>query len=101
MSTRTKARALFEKELGAMTFGAFLTAVRLNVDLSQAELAKRLKVSGSMICDIEKGRVVVSPALAMKIARLGQFPEDLAVKYCLQDQLQKAKIRMKVSVRAA
>lgn len=87
--------------MGPMTFGAFLTAVRANMNLSQAELARRVKVSRSMICDIEKGRVLVSPALAMKIAKVGSFPQDLAIKFCLQDQLQRAKIKMTVDVKAA
>ncbi|MBI4404788.1 MAG: helix-turn-helix transcriptional regulator [Deltaproteobacteria bacterium] len=84
-----------------MTFGTFLTAARLSMDLTQAELARKLKVSRSMICDIEKGRVLVSPALATKIARLAGFPEKFAVKYCLQDQLRKAKIKMNVLIEAA
>ncbi len=101
MNTRTKASDFFERELGPMTFGAFLTGARLAMDLSQSELARRLKVSRSMICDIEKGRVLVSPTLAVKIARIAKFPQKMAVKYCLQDQLRKAKIKMSVSVDAA
>ena len=93
-----KASTFFENEMGPMTFGAFLTAARLSMDLSQAELARRLKVSRSMICDIEKGRVIVSPALAIKIAKLAGFPEKFAVKYCLQDQLRKANIKLDVEV---
>ncbi len=84
-----------------MTFGAFLTAVRVNMGHSQVELARRLKVSRSMICDIEKGRVLVSPALAVKIAKIGAFPQDLAIKFCLEDQLRRLKIHMKLEVRAA
>jgi len=94
----TKAADFFEKEMGLMTFGTFLTAVRSNLGLSQTELARRLKVSRSMVCDIEKGRVVVSPKLAVKIARIGKFPEKMAVKFCLQDQLRRAKISMNVEI---
>lgn len=101
MTTKLRADTFFEKEMGPMTFGAFLTSVRTMLDLSQAELARRLKVSRSMICDIEKGRVLVSPTLAIKIAKLGGFPEKFAVKHCLQDQLRRAKIKMTVEVEAA
>lgn len=66
--------------------------VRHSMSISEADLACKRKVSRSMICDIEKGRVLVSPALAMKIARIGKFPEDMAIKYCLEDQLKKAEI---------
>jgi DNA-binding XRE family transcriptional regulator len=69
----TKAKTFFEKNLGPMTFGTFLTGMRTTLDMSQSELAKKLKVSRSMICDIEKGRVFVAPTLA--------------IKYCLQDLL--------------
>ncbi len=101
MSTKVRALEFFKKEMGPMTFGMFLTAIRTNMNLSQTMLARRLKVSRSMICDIEKGRVAVSPALAVKIARAGKFPEELAVKYCLQDQLKCAKIHMHIELKAA
>ncbi len=95
------AQDFFEKELGPMTFGTFLTAARISLCLSQVELAKKLKVSRSMVCDIEKGRVMVSVTLAAKIARIGGFPELLAVKYCLQDQLRKAKVALELELKAA
>ncbi len=95
------ATTFFEKNMGPMTFGAFVTGMRTTIELTQSDLAKKLKVQRSMICDIEKGRVLVSPALAVKIARVGKFPEDLAVKYCLQDQLRKAKVNMTIEVEAA
>ncbi len=97
----TKAKAFFDKQMGPMTFGIFVAGMRTTTGLSQSELARKLKVSRSMICDVEKGRVIVSPALAVKIAKIGGFPENLAVKYCLQDQLTKAKVKMTVEVEAA
>jgi len=101
MSTKNRARYVFEKEMGPMTFGTFLTSVRTTNNMTQIELAKKLKVRRSMICDIEKGRVLVSPTLAVKIARIGGFPETLAVKYCLQDQLRKAGIDLDIELKAA
>ena len=88
-----RASTFMNKERGPMTFGAFLSGVRTSMDLTQSELASRLKVSRAMICDIEKGRVAVSPTLASRIAREGGFPETLAIKYCVEDQLRRAKIR--------
>jgi transcriptional regulator with XRE-family HTH domain len=101
MTIKNSAKSFLENELGPMTFGQFLIAVRTNLEISQADFARKLKVSRSMICDIEKGRVLVSPALAVKIAKLGNFPEDLAVKYCLQDQLRRAKIKLNIHISAA
>ncbi|MFI5304457.1 MAG: helix-turn-helix transcriptional regulator [Nitrospiria bacterium] len=95
------AKEFIERNFGPMTFGKFLVSVRLNMDMSQTELAKRLKVTRSRICDIEKGRILVSPGFAGKIAKLGGFPEKLAIKYCLQDQLRKANIKYDVNLDAA
>lgn len=94
----TSASDFFQKEMGPMTFATFLTAARLSLDITQAELARRLDVSRSMICDIEKGRVLVSPSLAVKIAKMAGFPSKFAVKYCLQDMLRRAKIKMQIDV---
>lgn len=96
-----KAKEFFENKLGPMTFGTFLTAIRTNTGLSQSELARKLKVSRSMICDIEKGRINVSPSLAIKIAKIGKFPKNMAIKYCLQDLLRRAKIAMYVEIKDA
>lgn len=101
MSTKFKATEFFERELGPMTFGAFLSSVRELLNLTQAALARKLKVSRSMICDIEKGRVLVSPSLAHKIAKIAGFPAKFAIKYCLQDQLRKANLKMNVYIKAA
>lgn len=101
MTTKIRAIDFFEKEMGPITFGAFLIAIRTNLNMSQSDLARKLKVNRSMVCDIEKGRVMVSPKLAVKIARVGGFPEELAIKYCLQDQLRKAKIKLIVELLAA
>ena len=101
MSTNVRVCDFLEKDLGPITFGTFLTAVRAMYDFSQSDLARKLKVRRSMICDIEKGRVLVSPTLAVRIARIGGFPESLAVQYCLQDQLRKARIDYKVTLLAA
>jgi transcriptional regulator with XRE-family HTH domain len=97
----TKAKEFFQREMGAMTFGTFLTGARTSLDLTQAQLARKLGVSRSMVCDIEKSRVLVSPALAVRIAHLAGFPPKFAVKYCLLDQLRRAKIKMKLRVEAA
>lgn len=98
MSTKKRASLVFEKEIGAATFGTFLRAARVSMDATQAEMAKTLGVSKSVICDIEKGRQLVSPTLAYKIARKAGLSEKLAIKLCLQDQLKKAKISLAVDV---
>tara|TARA_B100001248_G_scaffold262722_1_gene261580 strand:- start:19308 stop:19616 length:309 start_codon:yes stop_codon:yes gene_type:complete len=102
MTTNKKASSLLKKEVGPLTFGTFLRSARTAMGLTQAEMAVKLgkEFSKSIICDIEKGRQLVSPKLAVKIAKKAGLSEQLAVKLCLQDQLNKAKIKMKVEVAA-
>ena len=78
-----------------------MVAARTSMDLTQAQMGKLFGVSKTMVCDIEKGRQSVSPKLAYKIARKAQLSEQLAVMLCLQDQLNRAKIKMTVSVEKA
>ncbi len=102
MSTsRARVTEFLSRETGPMTFGKFVIAARALLGLSQSELARKLKVSRSMICDIEKGRTLVSIALAARIAKIAGFPADFAVTYAVLDQLRKAKLKMKVEVKAA
>ena len=93
--------ALLEKDLGPLTFGGFLRGARSAKDLSQAAMARLLNLSRSTLCDIEKGRHLVSPALAAKIANACGLSEELAVRAALQDQVNKAKLKMKVADEAA
>ncbi|MBI3535832.1 MAG: helix-turn-helix transcriptional regulator [Deltaproteobacteria bacterium] len=92
---------LLKNELGSPTFGGFLCGARASKDLSQVDMAQMLGISRSTLCDIEKGRHFVSAALAAQIARKCGFSEKIAVKAALQDQLRKARLKMRVEVLAA
>lgn len=99
MTTRKRAADAFRKALGPLSFGAFLRAARASLDLTQTEMAQRLGVTKSSICDIEKGRQPVSPALASEIATRAGLSKKLAVKLALQDSLKKAGIDYEVTLR--
>lgn len=101
MSTDKRVLSVIEKDIGPLTFGMFLRAARTSKDLSQAEMARFLGISRGTLCDIEKGRQLVSPTLAAKIAKKAGLSTTIAVKACLQDQLDKAKIKMTVDLRAS
>lgn len=88
------------RPVGPLTFGMFLRAARAALGLSQVEMAKELGISRGTLCDIEKSRQLVSPALAVKIAKKAGLSKALAVKACLQDQLDKANIKMTVELSA-
>lgn len=94
----TDARVYLEKKLGPFTFAMFTRAMRTNKDMTQKEFAKFLGMAPGTLCDIEKGRQLVSPALAKKIAKKLKMPEKLAVQASLQDQLRKAKIKYTVEL---
>ncbi len=90
-------RAL-EKELGPISFGGFLRGARASKDLSQVAMAKMLGIKKSTLCDIERGRQLVSPSLAAKIARKCRLSVQVAVEAALQDQLRKAKLAFTVNL---
>jgi transcriptional regulator with XRE-family HTH domain len=70
-------------------------------ELSQTEFAEMLGVSRSHICDVEKGRKVVSPERAAKWAKILGYSDIQFVRLALQDQLDKAGVKMSVKVEAA
>jgi transcriptional regulator with XRE-family HTH domain len=84
-----------------LSFGGLLESIRLGEEASQDSFAKRLGISKSHLCDIEKGRKVVSPGRAARFARiLGRSGEQF-VRLSLQELLDEAGLKMKVNVAAA
>jgi DNA-binding XRE family transcriptional regulator len=92
---------IFEREFGPLSFGIFFSAARSSMELTQAEMARKLGLARGTVCDIEKGRQLVSPAFAAKVAKKAGLSVELAVQTCLQDQLNKHKIKLHVKVEAA
>src|SRR5271157_4997397 len=89
---------MLERSRGPITFGMFLRAARTSMDLTQAEMARRLAIARGTLCDIEKGRQLVSTALAAKVARKAGLSEALAISACLQDQITKARLHFTVTL---
>jgi len=87
---------LLEKKIGPLTFGMFLRVARNSLGLSQVAMAKQLGVARGTLCDIEKGRQLVSVALAVKVAKKAGLSIEVAVEACLQDQVNKARINKRV-----
>ena len=101
MSTNKRLLDSIGKDIGTITFGMFLLAARTSKDMTQAEMARFLGVSRGTLCDLEKGRQLVSPTLATKIAKKAGLSTTIAVRACLQDQLDKAKIKLVVDLKAS
>lgn len=96
--TTKLARTVLESMTGAYTFAMFMRSSRTTLDLSQVEMAKKLGITRSSLCDVEQGRVLVSAATAVKYAKKVGFSQLVALEACIQDQLRKAHLHYDVTL---
>lgn len=82
-----------KKELG---IALFLKSHRLGEEFTQSQMAKLLGVSKQRLSDIENSRGIVSIKLCQKFAKKLDLPAEWLVKLALQDQINKAKLSLKV-----
>ncbi len=104
MSTRRKSRAVrFLEDVAGrpLTLGGFLESIRLGEEMSQVDFAEKLGISASHLCDIEKGRKVVSPERAARFANILGRSEQQFVRLALQELVDVAGLRMRVDVAVA
>ena len=98
MSTKNIGIAEIENELGPLTFGRLLQAHRLGEEITQVQFAKKLSLSKQSLNDLESGRKNPTIRRAMSLAKkIGLLPE-LVVQVVLQDQVNKEKLKLLVSV---
>lgn len=100
MTTRSLTKKL-EAELGPMTFGMFLRGSRTMLNLTQQEMADKLGMARGTLCDIEKGRQLVSVELANRIAKQAGLSAIVAIEVCLNDQLRKSKLKYHVKLKVS
>ncbi len=104
MSTKKKSRAVkFLEKLrgGPLSFGRMLESLRLADEISQVDLATRMKISRAQVCDIEKGRRLVSPERAAVFAKVLGYSVEQFVSVALEDQLRQAGLKFTVDLKAA
>lgn len=103
MSTKKSSTRKFLENLtgGPVTLGKLLEALRIGEELSQADFAKKLRISRSHLNDIEKGNKSVSPERAARFARALGHSEERFVELALQSIVDEAGLRMKVQVEVA
>lgn len=102
MSTKNDSRVFFESLRGGpLTFGRLLHSLRTADELTQTELAKKVKVSKGLICDIEKGRRDATIELASKLAKIMGYPPETFISVLLEEQIKKAKLNFKVTLEKA
>lgn len=104
MNTKKKSKSMqfLEKVTGRpLTLGSLLESIRLADEISQITFAKKLRISPSHLCDIEKHRKVVSPERAAKFAKvLGYSPEQF-VRLALQEMLDQAGLPFTIELKSA
>jgi transcriptional regulator with XRE-family HTH domain len=86
---------------GPLTLGRAMESIRKVEELSQDACARKLGVSKSHLCDVEKGRKTVSPERAAKWARALGYPESVLVRLAIQSELDAAGLKYKVEIEAA
>jgi transcriptional regulator with XRE-family HTH domain len=106
MTTRTTklgvdAEEYLEKLSGPLTLGRVIRATREGEEMSQQDFAAKLGLSKSHLCDIEKGRKVVSPERAAHFAQALGYPVRLYVQLALQDQLRRGRLAFEVQLQAS
>ena len=86
---------------GPLTLGRAIESIRKSEELSQDACARKLGVSKSHLCDVEKGRKTVSSERAAKWARILGYPESVLVRLALQGELDAAGLKYRVDIKAA
>lgn len=86
---------------GPLTLARLIQSIRLGEEETLAEFAKRLGVSRQHLCDIEKGRKVVSPERAARFAMVLGYSKEQFVALALQALVDQADLHLKVEVKAA
>jgi len=86
---------------GPLTLGRAIESIRKGQELSQDACARKLRLSKSHLCDVEKGRKTVSPERAAKWARALGCPESVLVRLALQGGLDAAGLRYRVEIEPA
>ena len=104
MNTRKKSDSIkFLEKLnkGPLTFGQMIESLRLADEISQVDLANKLGISKSHLCDIEKGRRSVSLEKVALFAKTMGYSVHQFAEVALDDQLRQAGIKAKVNIEVA
>ena len=98
---RRTRRALEKIAGGPPSLAMAIRATREGIEMSQADFARKLGVTRSYLCDLEKNRKTISPAQAARFARVLGYSEKQYVRLALQDSLRRAGLSYTVEIRVA
>lgn len=106
MSIKSKATLKTMKQLqkisGAeLSLGGLINAIRLCDEHTLDMFSKKLQISKSHLCDIEKGRKPVSAKLAAQYADILGYSREQFIRLALQDQLNRAGLKFEVDINKA
>ena len=101
ITKRRDAHKILESMVGPLNFGRLINSLRLCEEMSLAQFSKKLGITVSHLCDIEKRRKFVSPERAAKFAKILGYSQEQFVCLALQDIIDQAGIKMKVQLVAA
>jgi transcriptional regulator with XRE-family HTH domain len=101
MNTKMKASDYLEKKYGKLSLGELIKSFRESDEISQTDFASKLNISRANLCDIEKGRKLVSPERAVRFAKVLKLPEQLFLKLALDDLLLQSNLKYKVELKAS
>jgi transcriptional regulator with XRE-family HTH domain len=84
-----------------MTFGGLVRSLRISDEISQVELAKKLKVSKQFLSDVEHNRKEVGISFAKKIAAALGYSIEPLIELLIRDQLRRQKLYYTVELKKA
>ena len=99
MTIKVKGSEYLEAEFGPLYFCHLLKAHRVGEEMTQEELAKKLKISKQKICDYEKGRRLPSMETVVKWSKRLKEPHDIWVQAYLQQQVDEINLKLKINVK--
>ena len=100
-SKKEKASKFLEKEYGHLYFGDLLKAHRLGEDLTQEELATKLKITKQKVSDYENRRRLPSIETINAWAKKLKEPQDIWIKAYVQQQLDDCNLNYIVELKLA
>lgn len=100
-SKKQKASAYLEKKYGPLYFGDLLKAHRLGEELTQEELASKLKITKQKVSDYENRRRLPSIETVNAWAKKLKEPQDIWIKAYVQQQLDESNLNYIVELKLA
>lgn len=84
-----------------LSLGSLIKSIRLGEEMNQKDFADLLGISKQYLCDIEKGRRLISPKLASNYAEKLGYSSKHFIRLCLQDLLERDGFHMVIHIEAA